>query len=112
MPSTVTIYTLQTKHPSLKERENWFLEREEIGSYDSSQIGESAAEEAYKITNNRNQQALDNFHGPPLNIGDIVRVENRIRMSGDKQIPEYYMCKAFGWEKYDDDVIQLIKYLL
>lgn len=115
MSSTITIYTPQARSLTLKERENWFIEREEVGSYVSQLAGEAAAEEAFCLTNNRNSNLsteLTKFHGPSVYVGDIVRVESAIRVSGDKQVPEYYLCKSFGWEKYDDSVIELIRYFL
>jgi hypothetical protein len=110
--TTVTVYKLTNKHPLL-ERENWYLPRKENLTYSSSLHGKDAAEEAYDITNRLTTNTnVDMFHGPSMEVGDVVRVENVVRASGDNQIPEYYMCKTIGWEKYDDNIIDLIKYLL
>jgi len=101
-----------------EDRENWFVVREPGFSYKSKHAGEEAAEEAFHLTNapdeclEEDQKQLlkeQNFKGPSLSVGDVVRVEPVVR--GFK-LPEYYLCKSFGWEKYCGDTIQLLKHLL
>ena len=99
-----------------ENRENWFVNREEGLTYKSSLGGEEAAEEAFHLTNapedcleedqKRLLERLE-FKGPSLSVGDIVRVEPIVRTS----LPEYYLCKSFGWEKFEGDVISLLKHL-
>ena len=100
------------------DRENWYIAREPGFSYQSRLTGEEAAEEAFHLTN-APDESLDEkqkeilkeqqFKGPSLSVGDVVRVEPIVKGS---KMPEYYLCKSFGWERYGGDVIQLLKYLL
>lgn len=99
-------------------RDNWYIERQSGFSYQSKFEGEKAAEEAFHLTNapddcleeDQKQILIDqNFKGPCLSVGDVVRVESSVKGS---MMPEYYLCKSFGWEKYKGNVIELLKYLL
>lgn len=104
---------------SFKERDDWFADRYEALSYQSFQDGENAAEEAFHLTNAPEEcleesqiallKSLD-FKGPSLSVGDIVKVEPFVRGFGSKQ-PQYFLCKPYGWEKYEKDPIQLLKHL-
>jgi len=100
-----------------KDRENWYVARDSGFSYKSKLNGEKAAEEAFHLTNapdeylkDEQKQILEeqHFKGPSLSVGDIVKVEPIVRGS---KLPEYFLCKSFGWEKFDGDVIQLLKHL-
>jgi len=120
LKSTITIY----KYPwspvrFLSDRENWFQERESIFSFNCLLEGEEAAEFAFHVTNcpydmleEEFKSIVKNFHGPSASVGDIVKVDRYMRQPGDNHVPEYYLCKSVGWEKYDDCVIELNKYLL
>ena len=98
------------------KREEWYQSRSEGMSYASSLVGEEAAEEAFHITNAPDECLTDsqkqllkeqNFKGPSLSVGDVVKVGPIIR----EVLPEYYMCKSFGWEKFGGNVIELLKHL-
>jgi hypothetical protein len=120
MKSNITIYHLcwETSSFSLKKREDWFQYREGTISYDSTLEGEKAAEEAFELTNapleclSESQQELYktlNFKGRSLSVGDVVRVDPLIPWG--PKCPEYYLCKSFGWEKFEGDTVKLIGYL-
>ena len=79
--------------------------------------GESAAEEAFHITNAPEEMLTEEqkiilkdtgFKGPSLSVGDIVKISPIVHGS---YLPEYYLCKSVGWEKFEGDVIQLLKHL-
>jgi hypothetical protein len=118
--SNVTVYRAPWT-PLLRfseDRENWYVEREPGFSYQSKLKGEEAAEEAFHLTNAPEDCLEDNhkeilaeqqFKGPSLSVGDVVRVEPIVKGS---KMPEYYLCKSFGWERYGGDVIQLLKHLI
>ena len=118
--STITVYRTPRNSVILfEDRENWFIVREPGFSYKSAFKGEEAAEEAFHLTNapeecleDKHKQIIkeQQFKGPSLSVGDVVKVEPIIRSS--KKLPEYYLCKSFGWERYGGDVIQLLKHLL
>ena len=99
-----------------KDRENWFKDRLECFEFCTEKNGEAAAEEAFVITNAPDEYLNDeqmkikeknNFKGPSLSVGDVVRVSSII----DRELPEYYLCMSFGWEKFDGNRIQLLKHL-
>jgi hypothetical protein len=118
MKSIVSVYKLPWNSSYSSDREEWYKDRESGISYLSELRGEAAAEEAFHLTNapteylTESQQemlkALD-FKGPSLSVGDIVRVEQYPKQHSTPA--EYYLCKSFGWEKYEKDVIPLIKHL-
>jgi hypothetical protein len=112
--SNVTIYRLPWSPDHHKIREDWFQERQEVFHYRSELEGEKAAEEAFHITNAPDECltddqkmiiALNEFKGPSLSVGDVVRV----RPNSISVLPSYYLCKSFGWEKFEGDVIKLLK---
>lgn len=115
----ITLYHLPFyKHLYLINREDWFVEREMYFEFETKKKGEKAAEEAFVITNapeeilnGRQKKLVKGFHGPSLSVGDIVKVEKKLRVSGDNHEPEYFLCKSFGWEKFEDSTIELLKYL-
>jgi hypothetical protein len=119
MKSTVTIYRLPWGVNYSNDREEWYKDRTLGLTYLSHKEGEKAAEEAFELTNapadylsEEHQELLKSldFKGPSLSVGDVVRVEPYI--NSGKQLPEYYLCKSYGWEKYDkNDLIPLIKHL-
>jgi hypothetical protein len=113
MKSKITVYRLQWGK-ALDDRENWFHHRDEGLSYSTALEGEEAAEECFHITNAPEECLTDeqkeilqeqNFKGPSLSVGDIVKVQPLTKPN------EYFLCKSVGWEKYDGDVIELIKNL-
>jgi len=117
--SKITIFQRPWTEKNISTRTEWFQQRREILSYKSTFCGESAAEEAFEITNapkeclNEQKQILQkslNYRGPSLSVGDIVRVEPTIR--DGKNLPQYFMCKSFGWEKFNGDIIQLLRHLI
>jgi len=119
LKSKITVYRLPWNLSYRDDREEWFLDRAEGISYASPLEGEQAAEEAFHLTNaplecldERQQDLLGelNFKGPSLSVGDVVRVESYIKQHSTPA--EYYICKSFGWEKFDGNVIQLIKHLI
>lgn len=100
-----------------EQRENWFVERTEGFSYVSYLKGEEAAEEAFHLTNAPEDCLTDeqkdilikeDFKGPSLSVGDVVKVAN----IPNAKLPEYYICKSFGWEKFNGNVIELLRYLV
>jgi hypothetical protein len=114
--STIAIYRLPWSEDYHAVREDWFIDREEILLYPSEQTGEAAAEEAFHLTNapeeilTENQKAIismNNFKGPSLSVGDIVKVTSYPRIPSE--LPEYYLCKSYGWEKFTGNPIQLLK---
>ena len=117
--SNITVYRAPWNSTiRFEDRENWFVVREPGFFYKSALKGEEAAEEAFHLTNAPDECLEDdhkqilkeqNFKGPSLSVGDVVRVEPIVRGS---KLPEYYLCKSCGWEKYCGDVIQLLKHLL
>ncbi len=118
MKSRVTIYRLPWGLAYRDDRENWFQNRTQGLTFDSLQEGEKAAEEAFHLTNapieclEENQKELLEtlqFKGPSLSVGDVVRVEPYLKQHSTPC--EYYLCRSFGWEKFEGDVIQLIKHL-
>jgi hypothetical protein len=114
--SFITVYQQPWEFRNWDSREEWLVERVEGVSYKSSLTGEAAAEMAFHLTN-APEEMLDedqkilleelNFKGPSLSVGDVVRVEPIVRTS----LPEYYLCKSTGWEKFAGDTITLLKYL-
>jgi hypothetical protein len=97
-------------------REEWFQGREEGMSYRSTLKGEKAAEEAFHLTNapeeclTKKQIAFlkeQNFKGPSLSVGDVVRVTDII----DYSKSDYFVCKSFSWEKFKGNKIELLKHL-
>lgn len=119
LKSNVTVYRLSfTNLTRFDDRENWYMARDPGFSYQSKFTGEEAAEEAFHLTN-APDDCLDDeqkeiikeqqFKGPSMSVGDVVRVEPIVKGS---KMPDYYLCKSFGWEKYGGDIIQLLKYLL
>lgn len=116
--TTVTVYRLPWNLSYSSDRELWHRDRTPGISYTSELEGEAAAEEAFHLTNapedylEEGQKALLKsleFKGPSLSVGDIVRIEQYPKQHSTPA--EYYLCKSFGWEKYDKDVISLIKHL-
>lgn len=119
--NNVTVYRRNWTAHTFKNREEWYVDRVKTISYKTELEGEAAAEEAFHLTNapkeclteqqNELAKQLD-FHGPSLSVGDVVRVESCIRVPGDNLIPEYYLCKSFGWEKLKaEDTTMFIKFL-
>lgn len=97
-------------------RESWYIHRTSGFMYTTTLSGEAAAEEAFHITNGPDDCLTDeqrelllkkDFKGPPVVTGDIVRIESVVT----RRMPSYYLCKSFGWEEYNGDRIQLLKYL-
>ena len=116
----VTVFRLPWTTSHFDDREKWFVGRESGMSYYTDLEGEKAAEETFHLTNapenlltedQKNILKEQNFKGHSLSAGDIVRVESVIRLPNNA-FPEYYLCKSFGWEKYNDDPISLLKHLL
>jgi hypothetical protein len=116
----VTIYSLHWDAEYLSKRERWFVDRKEAFSYQTNRNGESAAEHAFHITNasedyltEEDQLIITNNFShstlPSVKTGDIIKVESIIRGTN---LPDYYLCKPHGWEKFDGDRIQLIRHLL
>jgi len=115
----VTLFRLPWTTSHFEDREKWFMNREPGMSYYTDLSGEQAAEEAFHLTNapselltEEQKQILknENFKGPSLSVGDVIRVESVLRMNKNS-LPEYYLCKSFGWEKYNADSISLLKFL-
>ena len=118
--SKITCFKLPIAFKISADRENWYANREEYFNYNSNRKGEKAAEEAFHCTNcpveyiksKHLLKVIKNFHGPSLSVGDIVKVDKYMRQTGDNYIPEYYLCKSIGWEKFEEDIIELNKYLV
>lgn len=100
-------------------REDWFQERFEQIRFNCEETGEAAAELAFHLTNAPEECLKEDqvnllkelqFKGPSLSVGDIVRVAPYLQ-NCNSALPEYYMCKSFGWEKFEGNVIELLKYL-
>lgn len=114
LKSDVTIYKLLWENTLLEDREKWFVDRHEAFSYKSKFEGEEACEEVYHLTNapedlleDYQKEIIKDFKGSPLSVGDVVRVETLVK---GLKTADYYLCKSFGWEKFDGDVIQLLKH--
>jgi len=115
----ITLFRLPWNVSTLRnERENWFQDRVSGLSYYTDLEGEQAAEEAFHITNAPEDYLTDdqkevllkhNFKGPSLLVGDVVRVESVVR---GRDLPEYYLCKSFGWEKFDGDRFHFLRHLI
>lgn len=63
------------------------------GDFFFDQEGESAAEEAFDLTNNPSRQAeREKIYGKrrSVSVGDIVKVDD-----------VYYLCASFGWKAID-----------
>lgn len=116
----ITIYSLQWDAEYLSKREKWFVDRKEAFSYQTDLCEESAAEQAFHITNASEDYLAeedrlintDNYrYTSPYSVktGDIVKVEPIIRGA---KYPEYYLCKPHGWEKFTGNTVQLIRHLL
>jgi hypothetical protein len=115
--NTITVYHLPWGVNYQKERETWFTDRTEYISFRTKLEGEAAAEEAFHITNapeelltEEQKQLAENFKGPSLSVGDIVQVAPVV-VGPNCPLPEYYLCRSFGWEKFVGDTIQLLKYM-
>lgn len=117
MKSNITVYRLPWTATYSSSREEWYRDRTLGLMYTSKYDGEKAAEEAFELTNapedyleEEQQELLKrlDFKGPSLSVGDVVRVEPIVRGSS---LPEYYICKSFGWEKFDGNTINLLKHL-
>jgi hypothetical protein len=115
MKTVVTIYKLPWTISFNDAREEWFQDRTQGITYTSLLNGEQAAEEAFHLTNapedclTAEQKELLktlNFKGPSLSVGDIVRVDQYPKPHSTPA--EYYLCKSFGWEKFNGDIIRLI----
>lgn len=118
MKSTVALYRRPWYASNLSKREEWFIERELGLTYVSNLKGEAAAEEAFHLTNaptelltevQQEMLQLLGFKGPSLSVGDIVRVEEYPKIHSTPA--DYYLCKSFGWEKYEGDVIKLLRFI-
>lgn len=116
----VTIYSLHWDAEYLDKREKWFVDRKEALTYQTDLSEENAAEQAFRLTNTTEEYLSEedlliitvNFREgslPSVKTGDIVKVELIIRGTN---LPDYYLCKPRGWEKFDGDRIQLIRHLL
>ena len=117
MKSIITVYKLPWNELHFDQREEWFQDREQGIVYTSKLSGEKAAEEAFHLTNASEEHLTEaqrgllkflEFKGPSLSVGDIVRVEEYPKLHSGPA--EYYLCKPYGWEKFQGDVIQLIKH--
>lgn len=114
----VTLYRLQWGMVcDYKNRENWYQPRISGMIYYTDLEDEKAAEEAFHLTNapeeclseeHKNLLSKQNFKGPCLSVGDVVRVEPVLR---GYCLANYYLCKSFGWEKYEGDRLKLLRYL-
>lgn len=118
--TTVTVFRLPWTPDYFNQRENWYLDRQSGFTFLCEQEGELAAEEAFHLTNaptdyltEQQQQVLEeqDFQGPATSVGDIIKVEPIVRGTKAK-LSEYYLCKSQGWEKFNKNVIQLLKHLI
>jgi len=117
--SSVTVFRLPCTKLTYETREEWFQDRQSGFSYQSKFEGEEAAEEAFELTNapedyltEEQQQILEeqSFKGPSTSVGDIIKVEPIVRGTKAK-LSEYYLCKSRGWEKFEGDIIKLLRHL-
>ena len=119
--NNIAIYQRTWTPYSFKNREEWFVDRKKTLTYKTKLEGEAAAEEAFELTNapedylSEEQQEVVrqlNFQGPSLSVGDVVRVESCIRVPGDNNVPEYYLCLSAGWSKLNlSDTSTFVKFL-
>ena len=116
--NNITIYNLSVDDDYYTKREQWYCDRVEGLTFKTNKFGEKAAEEAFEITNAPEdcltEEQLElvkslNYKGRSLSVGDIVRVE--VIPKKHSTPADYYLCKSFGWEKFEGDVIGLIKHL-
>lgn len=112
----ITIYRRLWTETNFRDRENWFVERVSGLTYLTKQEGEKAAEETFHLTNAPteclNEDHLNiiekqNFKGPPVCVGDIIKVESVVT----KRMAQYFLCKSVGWEKFEGNRIELLKFL-
>ena len=112
----VSVYRSKDIFLNFDERENWYRDRFEVFEFTTSKKGTKAAQEAFVITNapeeilTKSQKQIlkeNNFKGPSLSVGDIVRISSKLT----QDLPEYYLCKSHGWEKFEGNRIQLLKHL-
>jgi hypothetical protein len=113
--TNITIFRLPWGQ-NIKNREQWYQAREHGFEFTCEHDGEEAAEHAFFITNaplelidsdTVEKYGLDDFRGPSLSVGDIVRVEDYVT----RKMPDYFLCKTIGWEKFDGDIFEMLKYL-
>ena len=71
-------------------------------NYQTNLDEENATEETFQLTNESGLQQL-------VKTGDVIKIESIIRGAS---LPDYYLCKSTGWEKFKGDRIQLIRHLL
>ena len=112
----ITIFRLNWGVGNMNDRENWYRPRQYGLMYKTNLKGKEAAEEAFVLTNapeevlteeQKDILAEQNFKGPSLSVGDVVRVESVVT----RRMPQYFICKSFGWEEYDGDRFKLLKFL-
>lgn len=96
LKSDVTIYKLLWDDNLFEDREKWFADRQEAFNYKSELEGEEACEEAFNAT-----------EAPPIAVGDVVRIETLVK---GLKLADYYLCKSDGWEKFEGNIIQLLKH--
>lgn len=115
----VTAFHLPWTTDYHKIRDDWFKDRSEHISFDCELEGEAAAELAFHLTNAPEEMLEEDqkhlmkrleFRGPSLSVGDIIRVAPYLQNSNSK-LPDYYLCKSSGWEKFEGNVIELLKHL-
>lgn len=112
----VTVFRVPWGTIDWNNRENWYKHREPGFSFKTKLEGERAAEEAFHLTNAPDECLTDeqkqilveqNFKGKAMSVGDVVRVENIV----SRRMPQYFLCKSLGWEEYQGDRFELLKYL-
>ena len=116
--TTVAIYKLPWSNDYLNVRDDWYIDRQEVFLFHSEQTGEQAAEEAFHLTtapeeilteDQKATLAMNDFKGPSLSVGDVVKITSYPR--DPSKLPDYYLCKSFGWEKFTGNPIQLLKHM-
>ena len=116
--SAIAIYRLPWSKSHFDVREDWYIDRQEVFLYHSDLSGEEAAEEAFHLTNapeeilTEDQKAIlaqNEFKGPSLSVGDVVKITSYPR--DPSKLPDYYLCQSYGWEKFCGNPIQLLKHL-
>lgn len=112
----VTIFKAPRSSINRVNKESWYYYRESGLQFKTNSAGEQAAEEAFVLTNAPEEMLTEEqkkflkeeqYTGPSLSVGDVVRVESVVT----RKLPSYFLCKSIGWEEYTGDRIRLLRYL-
>ena len=101
--STITVYKLPVVLHDINNETNWYVDRQEAFTNQIELDTKNVSLDTLRLILNDKEQFL-------VSIGDIVKIETYPR--NNSSMPEYFLYKSTGWEKYKSGVIQLIRHLL